>query len=208
MKMKVKKKLGLVAATGALGLALISGGTYSFFNDKEVTTSTFEMGTLDLSVNPSSIVDIKNLIPGDFITKSFTLKNNGTVDIAKVLLKTEYTVTNKDGAPPNIEDLGKFIRVNFLFNQDKAVLGTWLPEDQVVYQTTLHALQTMTPDAVENKIFQEHLEEKGGLKKGDKDKLFVQFQFVDNGEDQNQFQGDSLSLKWTFEAIQPAGKER
>ncbi|CRK83065.1 TasA family protein [Neobacillus massiliamazoniensis] len=206
--MKIKTKLGMVAASGALGLALISGGTYAFFNSKVEATSTFEMGTLDLSVNPSTIVSVKNLLPGDYMTRSFNLKNTGTVDIAKVLLKTEYTVTNKDGAPANTDDLGKHIRVNFLFNQDKAALGTWLPEDQVVFQTTLYDLQNMTPDAVENRIFHDHLEEIGGLKKGDKDKLFVQFEFVDNGEDQNQFQGDSLALKWTFEGTQPVGKER
>ncbi|MGE8206566.1 TasA family protein [Heyndrickxia sp. NPDC080065] len=206
--MSIKKKLGAAAATGVLGLALLSGGTFAFFSAQAEATSTFATGTLDLSVNPTTIVNLKNMVPGDFTTKTFNLKNNGTVDISKVLLKTEFTVTNNDGTPANSDELAKYIRVNFLFNQDKAILGTWLPEDQVVYQTTLYDLQNMTPDAVENKVFHEHLEEISGLKKGDKDKLFVQFQFVDNGENQNQLQGQTLNLKWTFEGLQREGMER
>ena len=35
-----------------------------------------------------------------------------------------------------------------------------------------------------------------------------EIEFVDNGKDQNQFQGDKLQLNWTFEAQQTAGEER
>ncbi|WP_461183398.1 TasA family protein, partial [Virgibacillus kimchii] len=31
--------------------------------------------------------------------------------------------------------------------------------------------------------------------------------FVDNGEDQNQFQGDALNLEWTFTATQTDGED-
>ena len=30
----------------------------------------------------------------------------------------------------------------------------------------------------------------------------MKFEFVDNGKDQNQFQGDKLQLNWTFDAQQ------
>jgi spore coat-associated protein N len=33
----------------------------------------------------------------------------------------------------------------------------------------------------------------------------VLFQFIDNGQDQNQFQGDSLKVDWTFNAEQGVG---
>jgi spore coat-associated protein N len=39
-----------------------------------------------------------------------------------------------------------------------------------------------------------------GIPPGEKEKMFVLFQFVDNGEDQNQFQGDKLQVDWTFNA--------
>jgi hypothetical protein len=35
--------------------------------------------------------------------------------------------------------------------------------------------------------------------------LWVQFEFVDDGKDQNIFQGDTLNLEWTFNANQEAG---
>ena len=49
--------------------------------------------------------------------------------------------------------------------------------------------------------------ERGGkFAAGTSDKLYVQYEFVDNGQDQNQFQGDSLELEWTFNGMQGAGE--
>jgi spore coat-associated protein N len=203
--MGIKQKLGLGVASAALGISLIGGGTYAYFNDFEETSSSFTAGTLDLSADPTTIIDVDNIKPGDWMTRSFELKNDGSLNIAEVLLETSYSVGDADGN--NNDDFGKHIRVNFLFNGDKALLGPVSP-DQVVYQTTLNELQGMTPDAVANNVFVPWLEERGGLKPGDTDKLYVQFQFVDNGKNQNEFQGDSLELKWTFEGKQGAGEER
>jgi spore coat-associated protein N len=47
-----------------------------------------------------------------------------------------------------------------------------------------------------------------GLPAGEEDDMVVKFNFVDNGEDQNQFQGDSVELEWTFTAVQEAGKDK
>ena len=38
--------------------------------------------------------------------------------------------------------------------------------------------------------------------------MYVAFEFVDNGEDQNEFQGDALELEWTFTAHQTEGELR
>ncbi|RRJ61757.1 cell division protein FtsN [Paenibacillus oralis] len=195
--MGIKKTLGFGVATAALGLTLIGGGTFAYFSDSIETTGTFAAGTLDLNADPTAIIDVGNLKPGDSATRTFQLKNDGTLDIAKVLLKTTYTVVNKPGAPENVDDFGKHIVVKFLKNLDKG--------ETVIYQTTLYDLQNLAPDAVENKWvawFEEH----GGLKAGDTDDLIVNFEFKDNGQDQNEFQGDALNLKWTFEAKQGAGE--
>lgn len=203
--MGLKKKLAMGIATGALAVSMIGGGTYAYFNDVETSTNTFAAGTLDLSLTPQEIINVTNIKPGDWMNREFTLNNDGSLDISKILLGTEYTVTDAKG--DNVEDFGKYIRVNFMWNGDKAFLGPWSP-DQVVYHTTLDQLQNMTPDAVANEIFIPYLEEKGGLKAGDSDTLYVQFEFVDNGKDQNEFQGDSLELKWTFDAKQTAGESK
>ncbi|WP_047153172.1 CalY family protein [Aneurinibacillus tyrosinisolvens] len=196
--MGIKGKIGMVLATTALGAALIGGGTFAYFNDTAQTTSKFSAGTLDLSANPTTIIDVNNIKPGDWVDRNFQLKNDGSLDIAKVLLTTDYKVTDVKG--DNIEDFGKHIRVNFLYNGDKS--------SRVVYSTTLDQLKKMTPEAIGNAVFIPKWDEKGGLKAGTADTLSVEFEFVDNDRDQNQFQGDSLQLTWTFEGKQKAGEAK
>ena len=65
----------------------------------------------------------------------------------------------------------------------------------------------MTPEAINQHIFYPELGDKG-LPAGKAHDLLVEFSFVDNKEDQNQFQGDSLQLAWTFNATQKRGEQR
>ncbi|WP_404454377.1 TasA family protein [Oceanobacillus kapialis] len=204
--MSMKKKLGLGIATAALGISLVGGGTFAYFSDTAETNGTFAAGTLDLNANPSTIIDVENIKPGDWMNRSFTLGNGGSLEIAEVLLETSYEVTDAAGDNEGV-DFGDHIRVNFFWNEDKALLGPLSP-DQVVFFTTLSELKEMTPDAVANEIFVPYFEEFGGLEPGDEDQLHVQFEFVDNGEDQNVFQGDSLELKWDFTGYQGEGEEK
>jgi spore coat-associated protein N len=195
--MGIKKQIGMGVASAALGLTLIGGGTYAFFSSSETTTNTFAAGTLDLSVDPTTIVDVGELQPGDSITRDFELGNGGTLDIEKVTLDTEYNVI--DANNDNTEDFGKYIEVEFLYNADKM--------DEVIYKTTLDKLKDMKPEAVNEHVFYPMMGEKG-LPAGEEDDMVVKFNFVDNGEDQNQFQGDSVELEWTFTAVQEAGKDK
>ncbi|USK39903.1 CalY family protein [Cytobacillus firmus] len=197
--MNLKKKLGMGIASAALGISLVGGGTFAYFSDSAETTSAFAAGTLDLNANPTTIIDVKNIKPGDTMLRSFQLENKGSLDIAAINLVTDYTVGNV--GDPNSEDLGKYIKVNFLINADKL--------DVPIYSTTLADLKTMSPDVIKGNIFSGWLAERGGkLAAKTSDTLYVQFEFVDNEQDQNEFQGDSLSLKWTFNAEQGAGVAR
>lgn len=195
--MSIKRKLGMGMISAALGLTLVTGGTYAYFSDTEVTNNTFAAGTLDLSVEPTAIIDIDNLKPGDSVTRDFELQNNGTLDIEKVTLETDYTVI--DAQNDNTEDFGDYIEVEFLYNADKL--------DEVIYETTLSELKEMSPEAVNEHVFYPALGEKG-LPVDSVDDLVVKFNFLDNGEDQNQFQGDALNLEWTFVAEQGEGEEK
>lgn len=202
--MTIKKKLGLGIASAALGISLIGGGTFAYFSDKVETTSKFAAGTLDLSVNPSTIVDVGTIKPKDRVFKAFKLENKGTLDIKEVLIDTAYSITNKAGEPANADDFGKHIRVNFLENTDKTA---WEYNDVISY-TTLYDLQNKTPDAVESlQDWWVWWGENSGLPAGTSDDMYVSFEFVDNNGDQNQFQGDSLELKWTFNATQTDGRD-
>ncbi|MFF2448519.1 TasA family protein [Neobacillus sp. NPDC058068] len=194
--MGIKKKLGLGLASAALGLSLIGGGTYAFFSDTEVTHNTFAAGTLDLSVDPGVIVNLKDLKPGDTIMRDFTLANNGSLRIKDVQLKTAYTVTDAKGNN-GAEDFGKHIMVRFLWNWDK--------ENEPIFETTLSDLKAMSPDVVQKTVLDPFFKKNGGLEPGAVNDLWVQFDFVDNGKDQNVFQGDALNLDWTFIASQMPG---
>jgi spore coat-associated protein N len=196
--MNIKKTLGLGVVSAALGLTLVGGGTFAYFSDTAQSSASFNNGTLNLNSDPSVIVDLTNLKPGDFITRDFKLKNDGTLDISKVLLKTvsEVTDVNNDNGSFNLKD---YIAVTFLINNDK--------KEPEVLVKTLSELENLSPDLVERGIIGWIAGgEKSGLKAGTQDKLSVQFAFVDNFQPQNYFQGDKLKLKWTFEAKQGAGE--
>lgn len=208
--MSIKKKLGMGITSAALGIALIGGGTFAYFSDAEVTNNSFAAGTLDLAANPSTIIDVENIKPGDIMVREFLLENNGTLDISSVDLSTVYDVIDAKG--DNVDDFGKHIKVLFLENADKTGDG-WVIGDHndVISETTLYDLQNMTPDAVEN--LQDWVTwffglngEDSGLEAGTSDQMYVAFEFVDNGQDQNEFQGDALELEWTFTAHQTEGE--
>ncbi len=208
--MSIKKKLGMGIASAALGLSLIGGGTFAYFSDTEVTNNTFAAGTLDLAVNPSVVIDVANIKPGDTMVREFMLENNGTLDISSIDLATVYNVEDANGN--NTDDFGKHIKVLFLENADKTGDG-WSIDDynDVISETTLYDLQNMTPDAVENvqhwiTWFFELNGEDSGLAAGTSDAMYVGFQFVENDADQNEFQGDKLELEWTFTAHQTEGE--
>ncbi|MGG2016105.1 TasA family protein [Bacillus sp. S10(2024)] len=195
--MTLKKKLGMGVASAVLGAALVGGGTFAYFSDKEVSNNTFAAGTLDLVANPTTIVNVDNLKPGDTVKRDFKLENKGSLDIKKVLLQTDYSVV--DTKVDNKEDFGKHIKVTFLRNIDK--------HETIVKETTLDKLKKDTLTAVDNDLIAWFWDEKG-ISAGNSDKFTVKFEFVDNGKDQNEFQGDQVQLKWTFNAQQTAGEER
>ncbi|TFJ94434.1 CalY family protein [Lentibacillus salicampi] len=195
--MGLKKQLGMGVMSAALGLALVSGGTYAYFSSSETTNNTFAAGTLDMAVEPTTLIEVDSLKPGDSITRDFELQNSGSLNIDKILLETDYSVIDADG--DNSADFGEQIQVEFLYNADKM--------DEVIFETTLAELKDMEPEAVNEHIFGPMFGE-DGLESETHDDFVVEFSFVDNGEEQNQFQGDSLNLEWTFNAQQTTGEEQ
>lgn len=195
--MNLKKQLSMGLLSAVLGLTLIGSGTYAYFSDSVETNNTFAAGTLDLSVNPTQIINVDNIKPGDSFIRDFELHNNGTLDIGEVLLETSYTVLDAKG--DNTEDLGEHIEVEFLYNMDKL--------DEVIYKTTLAELRDMKPGVINEKVFEPIFDEEG-LPAGAMNDLVVKFNFIDNGEDQNQFQEDSINLSWVFNAQQTKGVQR
>jgi spore coat-associated protein N len=206
MKMSLKKKLGLGLASAALGISLVGGGTFAYFNDVETSNNSFAAGTLDLTLNPTEMFNISNMKPGDRMFKRFSLKNDGSLNIKDVLLSTDYTVT--DANSNNTQDFGNHIEVTFLEYEGEwdgtTPLDQWDDQigDQIVTKMTLKELSNLKPADLATVA---NLLPDGSLGSGDTVYLTVQLKFLDNGKDQNQFQGDSLALKWDFTANQEAG---
>ncbi|HHP1052646.1 TasA family protein [Bacillus cereus group sp. BfR-BA-01354] len=197
--MSWKKKLGVGVVSAALGLSLIGGGTYAYFSDQVVSNNALAAGTLDLAMQPTTSLNLDNLKPGDRILKKINIKNSGTLDIKDILMKVDYTVNDfkKDNS---VEDFGKHIKVQFLWD--------WDPEKSPVYETTLAELKSQHPEVASQKIFLSKWAETGGLKAGKMDWFWIKFTFEDNGTDQNMFQGDSITMKMEFQANQTEGQER
>ncbi|PAE44491.1 TasA family protein [Bacillus sp. 7884-1] len=191
--MSFTKKVSQGVMSAALGLSLMGGGTFAYFSDSVETQNTFAAGVLDLALNPSTVVNIDNIKPGDEIYREFTLENNGTLDISSVLLSTNYSV--EDAKSDNSDDLAKHIKVTIMYNTSSA--------SNPIVETTLFDLQTQNPDLTQIDILSGTRPD--GIPAGEKEKIFVLFEFVDNGQDQNQFQGDKLKVDWTFNAEQTAG---
>ena len=89
----MKKKLGLGVASAALGLSLIGGGTFAYFNDTATVNNQFAAGTLDLDVvkggDGEINFDLRNMKPGDTAKRYFILENSGSLSIKDVMLKVK-----------------------------------------------------------------------------------------------------------------------
>ncbi|QTN01633.1 cell division protein FtsN [Sediminibacillus dalangtanensis] len=213
--MIVYKKISTAIMAAVLGIALVGGGTFAYFSDTATSASTFSSGTLELSANPSTIVELENLKPGDWTEKSFFLTNEGSLDIKKVLLHTDYTVTDQDGNPVSEELANQYaqaLRVDFLKNTGD---GDVFAYPIIVNSTSLFELKDLVLEnaATEHELLSGNFMGLiDGIEAGNgenaEDSLYVKFRFKDSGESQNELQGLRLNLEWTFEAMQEDGEER
>lgn len=196
--MSLKKQFAVTLASVGLGAALIGGGTFAYFSDKEEVKNTFAAGTLDLAVNPSVVFNLKDMKPGDWADGSYNLTNNGTVGIKSVYMTTTYNVTDSKNDNAGA-DLGEHLLVEWVWNDNN--------NDIVVLSETLAELKkkqgTNRPD-----LLKAFYERKGHpLDPKEVNNIDVRVKFVDNKQDQNVFQGDSVSMTWQLDAVQADGKE-
>ncbi|MDF2679299.1 MAG: Spore coat-associated protein [Brevibacillus sp.] len=106
--MNIKKQFALSLASVGVGAALLSGGTYAWFNSTAaISNNEFEAGTLDMevaAVNGYQIkFDLQDLKPGDYMTRRFDIKNTGSLDIKEVLLQLNFNPETdfNEGRDPN-----------------------------------------------------------------------------------------------------------
>ncbi|MFF0829666.1 TasA family protein [Brevibacillus sp. NPDC003359] len=192
---KWKSQFMIALAAVGVGSALVGGATFAYFSDQEVVNNTFAAGTLDLSVNKQVVYDVKNIKPGDYMVRYFTIKNSGTLDIEKVLMHSKYTVSDAKG-DNGTEDFGDHLYVEFLTSDGQVIL----------LNESLGELQRKTSNGQSPDISTLYTSLKK-LPVGDEDTIAMKVIFKENGQDQNKFQGDTLSLTWNLEAFQGKGTE-
>ena len=215
--MSIKKKLGMGVLTAALGLSLVGGGTFAAFNDIERIQNTFAAGTLDLSVNPTTVFDIDNLAPGDWMTRDFAIINGGSIEIKEVLMGTSYKVYDKDGVEVSgldAQDFASQFKVIFLMNDGQPVGGGW--GGGVFQNKNLHQLTNMNED-ITDAFWGIGLISRTDRKLavGDTDNMRMKIEFENrtakDGEGlylQNKYQGWTIEPSFKLEAVQRDGQQR
>lgn len=179
---------------------------------------------------------MENLKPGDWMPRSFDLKNSGSLDMKYVDLKTDYTVYTENGdilGSELADEYAEQLYVQFLKNT------TGDEDHEVLFEVSLKDLRDLTPEDLATKVdieevmveegyeewqwivwpifgdwvtidpvFEDVPEEVTGIDAGEEANFDVQFRFNETGEAQNDLQDLELELEWTFEGYQTDGEER
>lgn len=195
--MNVKKNLTIGIISAALGLSLIGGGTFAYFNDTEVTNNMFQAGTLDIylkGTDDKEQVDlsVQNMKPGDTKIHQIRIYNQGSLDVKDVKLNIDYDIVDAKGDNGN-EDFADHILVHIMKLGSKEVVANWVPLSQIKDLVVAQDLKPTTgkPYQTDNRQV-----------------LRIDFKFNDNGQDQNIFQGDSINFQLIFDASQKGGETR
>ncbi|EST54428.1 cell division protein FtsN [Brevibacillus panacihumi W25] len=203
--MNLKKQFAMTLASVGLGAALIGGGTFAYFNaTTSIDNNTFAAGTLKIGATPASAVfDVNNLKPGDWMERTFKIKNEGTLDVDKLLMGLEYTIVDVGEDQLDDDDFAKNLKVYFLSSDNKSIPF----DDRVILSPLNGKTLKQLKDGGQLDISSwgtrwQH------LKPGVNEEIYIGIKFEDDGKDQNRFQGDSVSLKFNLEGKQTAGQGR
>lgn len=186
--MNFKKQLASTMATLALGAALIGGGTFAYFSDTATSSgNTFATGTIDIHTKFAAVpFAVSNAKPSDIFAANFNVQNTGTLN-ANASFKFDYTAT--DGASDG-SDLGQILKITkFQYGgADIAITDAnnngRLDLNDIKGQTfQLGQVDANTTDANAKQVVIEGV-------------------FEETNTPQNEYQGDSLTGTFTFEAMQ------
>ncbi|MHA6252387.1 TasA family protein [Oceanobacillus sp. CAU 1775] len=197
--MNLKKNIVVGMVAGLLGVALISGGTFAYFSDSVTTEHQIKSGIIDLDVRSQQgnyvddgglLLEFENIKPGDPpFGYSFHIRNTGTLNIGSVHLTSEHTILDSNNTVVNNGFDGQIFITELMVNG----------ENKLAQPITLEELNSRT--RVEPILLVED------IKADTEDEMFglipvsVEFVFM-GGEEQNIFQGNTIELEWSFEAMQ------
>lgn len=215
--MSIKKKLGMGVVTAALGLSLIGGGTFAYFNDTATIHNAFASGTLDIKINQASNhsgypvnFDIQNMRPGDIYKRLFALQNIGSLAIGDVFLTMEdspqandeflkalivrYWIEAKSGGTNSERLIGTVSMYDLLRND----LNGKVDSDYLKVDPSDNKLKiNLTPASLASG--------NAGLDVGEQRFYRIEIEFKDTNVPQNDLQGQTAFINFHLDARQEIG---
>jgi spore coat-associated protein N len=202
--MGIKKQLGLGLASAALGLSLIGGGTFAYFNDTATLHNSFESGTLVLDLenawNFPINFDLENIKPGDSWERQFVLANNGSLDFGDTFM----TVTSADN-----NALLDTLKVTYFVDASGTNAGEYL-----LINSKDITLREAIAGQYDGKIKSQFIKDgklnltPTGQATGTDNRFRMMISFPEAGVPQNELQGLSVDVDFNFDARQVPGSHQ
>ena len=155
--------------------------------------NTFATGTQGLTLGSTVQLDLTDVKPGDDIIRHFTVTNSGSLDLAKILLHTDYTVRDST-ANNGTKDFGEHLFMEWITSDGQIVLP-----NQSLADLKKRTNSGDSPDI--SALYTNQMK----LRVGEAQMIAMRIRFHDNDQNQNIFQGDQITLHWNLEAIQGKG---
>jgi spore coat-associated protein N len=207
--MSLKRKLGLGMASAALGLSLVGGGTFAYFNDTATLHNSFESGTLVLDIeqayNFPINFDLENIKPGQSWERQFVLANNGSLDFGQTFM----TVTNAGQDNALLDTL----KVFYFVDATAPVVDPGAPDaGYLLINSQEITLREAINGQFAGKIKAPYITADGklnltplGQAAGADNRYRMMIKFPETGAPQNALQGLSVDVDFKFDARQVPG---
>lgn len=193
--MALRKQLALTLSSLALGALLIGGGTFAYFSDTVTSANnTFATGTLRFG--EATVLTAKTSInhkPGDVDTYTYNLVNGGTLDMGNVYFGMAYNapdVNNDNGGL----DLGTQLKVTTVTfgGQSVTIPPAAYNGDSTLTLSELKTYSAANPLGINL----------GTVAVGGNKDVAITIEFMETNTAQNQYQGETATMSFSFEARQ------
>ncbi len=154
VKFMAKKKMTLmISIMGvALFVAAIAGTSYAFFAANVGTkgdnnTTNVTSGDIKALFSDNEQLNVENIIPGDIVSKTFSLENTGTVPITYkiVMNNVENTFTRKSDVTYVLKENGVIIKTGTFPSTNGAISDTITISKGVTNTYTLEVTYINSP---------------------------------------------------------------
>lgn len=211
--MSIKRKLGLGAASAALGLSLIGGGTFAYFSDAATLHNGFAAGTLNVELQKAwdfpLNFDLSNIQPGDSFERQFVLKNSGSLAIEDVFMGVTANVTNPLGTGGTSDQFLDALNVKYFVDATPPYIDPDAPDaGYLLINSQDISLREAIAGDFAGKIKADYIKNGKlnltplGINSSETNRYRIIIEFKDSGQPQNNLQGMVAKVAFNFDARQ------